>query len=387
MKRYIAILLCALWMLPLFACAQDDAALENRANYATATVSAVGDIYLTDSMLADAKRPDGSYDFSTQFEDVAVALSQAGITLGNFEGNLIGGDFGAEHGSYPDELAEELYKIGFDFLQTANSYSIFNGLSGLESTKAVIERHGMQALGTYINAEDREKNQVAIRDVNGIRFAFVAFTKGVGNLTIPADTQCGVDLLYEDYTSDYSIINEDGIVGVLQKAKESKPDVIIAAVHWGSENHDEISQTQEEIADLMLRNGVDAIIGSHSHLVGKVERREVSFEDGTKKECVIAYDLGDFCAVEAGEQNTSVILNLEFTRNGNQTVISKVGYTPISAVDRGENHADRFGVMVTQTEIELYEGNYYDRVSAQIYEALLADLESIRKKIGLDTEE
>lgn len=386
MKRFIALFLSLLWLMPMLGCSEEESTLEERANHAVATVNAVGDIFLTDAMIADAKQADGSYDFSPQFENVIVELSKADLTVGNMEGNFIGSDFGRENGSYPNEFAQELHRIGFDLLQTANSYTIYNGLTGLESTKTVIEDNGMHALGAYTSAEDRKNHQVVIKDVSGIRFAFVAFTKGLGNLTMPADTECSVDLLYEDYTSDYSVVNHEAITALLEQAKEKKPDVIIAALHWGSENQAEISDTQREIADLMLENGVDVILGSHSHLVSQIEQRSVTRKDGSQKDCVIAYGLGDFCVAEPELCNTSIILNLEFTRDGENTTVSKVSYTPVSTVDRGEESADRYCVMVTQAEIELYEGNYYDRVSDSMYEAMLSDLEAIRKKLGLEDE-
>lgn len=384
LKRYIAILLIAAGLVSLCACTSEEIETTRKED-AVATVSAVGDIYLSESMLADAKQPDGSYDFSTQLEPVIVPLSRADVTFGNFEGNFTGASYSAERASYPNELAAELSRVGFDLLQTANSFSIFNGVSGLEYTKEAIESQGMRALGTYVNEDDRRDHQVIIREVNGIRIAFVAFTKGVGNLTIPDNASCSVDLLYKDYTSDYSEINTEYITSVLSKAADEEPDVIIAALHWGSENNDQISQTQEEITELMLKNGVDVILGSHPHIVGPIERRSVTLENGLKKECVIAYSLGDFCIADAGQCNTSLILDLEFTRTGNQTVISHVGYTPISAIDRGEGYADRYRVVITQAEVEMYESNYFDHVSEALYEEMLTDLESIRKK--LETEE
>jgi len=383
LKRLISMILLASVLL-LCACADDAAEEAVRKEHATATLSAVGDIFLTDAMIKDAQQPDGSYRFSTQFEDVIVPISKADIAFGNFEGNFIGSDFGAQQASYPEELAAELSRIGFDFLQTANSYSIFNGVSGLEHTKLTIENNGMRALGTYLEPADQAQNQVVIRDAGGIRFAFVAFTKGVGNLTIPENSKCSVDLLYKDYTSDYSEINTSYITAVLEKAREAEPDVIVAGLHWGSENNDQISETQEEIANLLLQNGVDVILGSHPHLVGKVERRTITLEDGRQKECVIAYSLGDFCAASVGECNTGVILNLAFERNGNITRISDISYMPVSAVDRGISCADRYSVMLTEAEIELYEGNYYDRVSQAVYEEMLSDIEKVRENIGLD---
>lgn len=353
----------------------------------SATLVAVGDIFLTDDMLKDAKKADGSYDFSAQFSDLILPFSEADLTVGNFEGNFIGSDYSNANGSYPDALASTLYGIGFDLLQTANSYSIFNGLSGLERTKSVIEEAGMTALGTYTSAKDKAANQVVIREVNGIRFAFIAFTKGLGGLTMPTDTECSVDLLYQDYTTDYSKVDTAYLTQVVEAARAENPDVIVAALHWGSENISEISTTQEEIASLLLKKGVDVILGSHSHLVGQIEQRTVTTDYGETKNCVIAYSLGDFCAVSEGEYHTSLYLRLEFTQNDGQTEITDVTYVPICAYDRGEEYADRYCVVRSETAIDLYENNYYDRISESAYENILSGLESIRKKLEPENEE
>ncbi len=382
MKR-LSIILIVMAMV-LCACGTDTPLDDEVKEQGSATLSAVGDIFLTDVQLADARQPDGSYRFSAQFEDLIVPLSQADLTFGNFEGNFTGNIFSASEGSYPDELAQELSRVGFDLLQTANSYSIFNGVSGLERTKQTIENCGMSALGTYTDPEDRNETQVIIREAGGIRFAFIAFTKGVGNLTIPEDSPCSVDLLYKDYTSDYSEINSEHITRVIETAKDCEPDVIIAGLHWGSENNSQISETQEEIADLLIRNGVDVILGSHSHLLSKVERRLVTLENGQQKECVIAYSLGDFSAAAKGECNTSAILTLKFEKEDGTTEIADVSYLPISALDLGEGHADRYCVKQTEAEIELFEGNYYDRISQELYDEMLTDIEKVREAIGLD---
>ena len=148
-RRSVASLLLLIFIVSLSACGES-AIKDTRPTegVGVATVSAVGDIYLTDEMLADARRSNGSYDFSAQFEGVCASLAAADLTIGNFEGTFCGTPYGMEAGSYPDALAAALSAAGFDLLQTANSYSIFGGFSGLQRTKAVIEDNGMTAVGT-----------------------------------------------------------------------------------------------------------------------------------------------------------------------------------------------------------------------------------------------
>ena len=115
--------------------------------------------------------------------------------------------------------------------------------------------------------------------------------------------------------------------------------MIIAMVHWGSEYDLEISDTQVDIRDLMFKNGVDVIIGSHTHYVGPMETHEVKTVDGEEKTCFVAYSLGNFISgMEKGEhKEESVILNLEFFKDGNtgEAVISDISYVPLYILDRG----------------------------------------------------
>lgn len=383
-RRGAAALLLSILPFTLSACG-NIAAVDTRPTEGTgvATVSAVGDIYLTDEMLTDARRANGSYDFSAQFEGVCASLAAADLTIGNFEGTFCGTPYGASAGSYPDEFAAALSAAGFDLLQTANSYSIFGGLSGLQRTKAVIEDNGMTPVGTYSSAEDRAETPVVLREVNGVRIAFVAFTKGLGGLSLPENAAGCVDLLYEDYTTDYSDLDTAAIDAVLNAAKQEKPDVIIAALHWGSENVSEVSEKQEAAADYLFRNGVDVILGSHSHLVGTVETRTITFESGATKEVVLAYSLGDFCKAEKGGCNASLILNLEFTRDhaSGATTITNVSYTPVAAIDRGSKAADRYAVIDIDNSLALYESNYYDRISSDLYETLIEKRQSLLRRL------
>lgn len=336
------------------------------------TIAAVGDIFLTDAMLADARMADGTYDFTAKLADTVNSLSAADVAIGNFEGNFAGEPFSG--GSMPDSFASALGDIGFDLLQTANSFSIHNGIAGLQRTKAVIENEHMTALGTYTDYADREEHRVVIREINGIRIAFIAFTKGLNGMSLPSGSEYSVDLLYRDYNENYSDVDTEDIVSLLSAVQLREPDVIIAMLHWGSENITEISETQEEITALMLANGVDVIIGSHSHRVSTIEQRKFTMQDGREKTAVIAYSLGDFCAATEGDVNASLILNLEFTRNHatGATTLTDVSYTPLATVDFGAGRTDRYAVLNVDNAISLYEQNYFGRVSDEIYEELLA---------------
>ena len=352
----------------------------------TVRISAVGDIFLSADQIEDARCADGSFNFMAQFSDVYAALSKADITLGNFEGTFAGTPYGIESGSYPDEFAVALNDAGFDLLQTANSFSVYNGLAGLKRTKDVIENNGMLCSGTYRSADERSDEQVTLFEVNGIRVAVISLTKGLGGMSIPTGEEYCVDLLYTDYATDYEQVDTAGITALIDKAKEQKPDVLIAMLHWGSENVREVSKRQQEIADLMFHNGVDVILGSHPHLVGKVEQRSVRMDDGSRKNVLIAYSLGDFCKVSRGQNNMSPILNIVFSRDpfSGETTLTGVSCSSVAAMDNGAEAPDRYTIIDADTAIELYEGNYYDRIEKDLYDTLLAKRRSLLSLLELE---
>ena len=312
----------------------------------TATLTAVGDIMVYDSQLADAKETDGTYNFLPSLAPVSSLLTAADVTVANFEANFGGEPAGYPYFRAPESLATTLAGLGVDILQTANTYSIQNGMAGLQSTIDVIRENGMSSLGTYTSAEDKTENQVVVKEVNGIRMAFIGFTKGVNNLTVPEGSEYSVDLLYTDYATTYNTVNTAGITAAVEAAKAKNPDVIVAMVHWGSEYETEISATQKQITNTLAQNGVDVIIGTHPHIVGKMEMQTVTV-DGKEKQVFVAYSLGNFMGAmnrDSTDVNESVVLNLEFTKTNDGTTISKAEYVPIYFFDNGESAINRYEI-------------------------------------------
>ncbi len=380
--RLLPVLLSILLTLGLCGCRS--ARTDTPAQDSVATLAAVGDIYLTTPMLLDA-RTGSSYDFSTLFAGVTPTLSAADLTIGNLEGTFADSPYGPNEGSYPDALAAALNTASFDMLQTANSFSIYNGLSSLMRTRSVLQEQSIIPLGTYSSSKERSQEQAIALEINGIRFVFVAFTKGLNGMSIPEGSEYCVNLLYQDYDSTYSRLDYDAIDSVLAAAYRLKPDVIVAALHWGSENVSEISASQEELAAYLFRKDVDLILGSHSHLAGQIETRQITTDQGREKTVAVAYSLGDFCAAGDGAlASPSLVLQVEFTRSAEsgKTSITDVSYTAIATVDLGVAASPRFSVLCLDEAIALYENNYYDKVTPEVYDALLSARERLLEQLS-----
>lgn len=346
----------------------------------TVSVAVAGDLNVN-SVTVSAGMTASGYDYSHIFQDVAPLMSNADLAVLNFEGNLCGIPYGQDNASAPQELMEALADMGVDMIQAANSYSIRNGLLGLESTLNGIRAAGMEPLGAYANeAEFKESQGFTIKEVNGVRVAFVAFTKGMDNLGLPAGSEDCVNVLYEDYATTYQNVAEDKINSILRNIRDADPDYTIALLHWGSEHNDEYSETQEEIRELLFTGGVNAIVGTHSHRVQTVEYDQ---EAGT----FTAYSLGDFFsdAVEAGT-NYSVVLNLQITKDNStgETKLTDYTCTPIYNMTPEESGETTLRLVRTEAAMEAYNIGIYNAIPEELYNNMVYTLERIEYRLGME---
>ena len=326
-------------------------------------VAAAGDLNVTDYVLENAAHENG-YDFSQTFLDVAPIFSGADLALLNFEGNLSGGSYGYATGAAPLELPKALKAMGIDAVQTANSAAIRQGVSGLAATLEAFDHVGLMTLGTFADSDDFDRTGgYEVVEVEGIRIALVAFTKGMDNLGLPAGSEDCVNLLYEDYSTDYKKVDTERIERVLRNVREEQPDLTIAMVHWGSEYNEEISDSQKKICKQLQEGGVDVIVGSHPHLVQKVDYDPV-------KKTLVAWSLGDFFgdAVMAGT-GYSIILDLEITRDNatGETFLSGWEYIPIFTLKPDQSAIGGHRVVRIREAMERYEAGFLGRVTEDAY--------------------
>lgn len=374
-KLVAAVVILALCSGLIFYVVQQNRAAEDEKKQDSSTPSttvihlaAAGDLNVTDRVVQS--------DFASAFLDVAHLLADADMTMLNLEGGFFGAPYGSASASAPQTLAAALSKIGVDILQLANSYAIYDGMQGLGNTIESVKQAGISPLGVYANKNAAKAGKgYIIRDIKGIKVAFVAFTKGMDGTALPAGNEGCVNLLYTDYDSTYQKVNTKGIQQVLEDVNKESPDLTVALLHWGSEFNDTISSTQENIRDLMLENGVDAIIGTHPHYVQKMDFNK---ENST----FVAYSLGDFFgdAARAGSEY-SVVLDLEITKNNDtgETKITNFAYTPIFTVAEEDQP---LRVMRIGEAISAYESGHLDRVSEATYEKMKYALKRIEARIN-----
>ena len=356
--------------------AQVEARLDQELPPVTINLVAGGDLNVTDKVIW-AGQEGGEFNYTKAFMDVAPILSEADLAFMNFEGNVCGAPYGTATTSAPVQLIEALKNAGVDMLQVANSCSITNGMLGLTSTLNNIRSVGLETLGAYTTEEEYERTKgYTIVTINDVKIAFVAFTKGVGGLGMPAGSENCVNILYEDYYTKYQKINRTKIEAILKAAEAEKPDLTIAMLHWGSENNDTVYDTQEDIVYIMQKAGVDVIIGSHPHRV-----QHVTYDELTGN--LVAYSLGDFFG-DGKKDGTfySILLELEITKDY-ETGITRVtdwSYVPIYTLSETECDGDRRVIRIDNA-VSAYETNFVDKVTASCYDNLKFSLDRIANRI------
>lgn len=344
----------------------------------TLTIAAAGDINITQRLLDSARQSDGAYDFSRMLLGAAPLLSGADLTVANLEVNFCGAPYDPAQYNAPESLLTALTEAGVDLVQTANTVSVYNGIAGLQSTLETVNQAGLLPVGTFATEQEAKRSKgFTMVEIKGFRVAFVAFTKGVGNLRLPEGAERCVNLLYTDYNTTYQDVDTEGIQKILSQVQAEGPDITIALLHWGSEYDRDISRTQEEIRDLMLQGGVDVILGTHSHLVGPVEM--TTDQSGAM---LTAYGLGDLMSTgDVSRDSQGLVLKLEFTKSGNETSLTGYHWDPIYLAGMGKTGTGAFEVVNTRDEISLYESQYVGRVSQEMYEALKQSLEEVESSV------
>ena len=333
-----------------------------------------GNINITDECIAAGAAPNG-YDFAPIFKDVLPVLASGDVTVLNFEGVLGGNTYGTQTKSAPKELLTALKNAGVDILQTANSYSVYDGLRGLNATLQGIRSEGLTPLGTYAsNAEFEQSGGYIIWEIKGIKVAMMAFTKGmVDGMGLPNGSENCVNLLYKDYQSTFQKVDTEAITQIVRNAAAHDPDIMIAMVHWGSELSDQFSKSQKKICDLLQAEGVSAIIGTHPHFVQKME-----FDPASGK--FVAWSLGDL--YDTVETDYSVLLDLQITQDGatGQTKVTGFEYVPVY-LEKNEEGAMQ--LLRIEEAIIGYENQYLDRVSEETYNAMKIALERIKNRVAV----
>ena len=219
----------------------------------------------------------------------------------------------------PDALADAAKDTGFDMLLTANNHCYDTGSYGFLRTQEVIREREMMHLGTMENADDP---RYQIVDINGIRFGMVCYTygeiDGSGQKSVnvlPVKKSLTEQVNVFDYEKTDIFYEEIG--GYIAEMKENGAEQIVVFIHWGNEYQREPSEEQRNLAQWLIGQGVDHIIGSHPHVIQPIVR--IPHTEYPTQHAVV-YSLGNYISnMSIAHGDVGLVVELVLEKVGTTT--------------------------------------------------------------------
>ncbi|WP_044336992.1 CapA family protein [Rossellomorea aquimaris] len=297
----------------------------------SASIAAIGDILLHDTVYNDAKDENG-YNFTPMFSPIKDMLAAPDFLIANQESTPAGVELGVS--SYPlfnspKEIVKSLQDVGVDAVTTANNHSLDQGEKGLLSAIDYYEKISMPYVGAFKSQEDKER--IRTFKVNGIKFALLSYTYGTNGIPVPK----GKDYLV-------NLIDEQNMIQEIKKAKGMNIDLVVLSLHWGNEYQRFPTEEQERLANVLTENGVDIIFGHHPHVLQPIQTYKTS--DG--RDAVVIYSLGNFLSGQKDDFKDiggMVTVQVEKTMNpgGSKVTYPSIEFQPTFV---SENHYNNYRI-------------------------------------------
>lgn len=333
------------------------------------TVAAVGDLLMHLPLVNSVKNVEtGRYDFSRIFAPINPYLKFPDYTVANLETKLAGSKYG--YRGYPlfntpVDLAEHLRNSGVDLVTTANNHTLDYGWDGIVATLDNLDAAELAHTGTYRNPA--EKTVPFIAEIRGVRIAFLNYTATTNGLPLPKGKPFAVNIL-----------NLRAVAEETYAARKQGADLVVAMLHFGAEYQRRPDESQRRLAADLFAAGVDAIIGTHPHVVQPIEKVTVN-RDGDLHTCIAAYSLGNFVSDQRYRYaDSGIVLYLHIEKAAGKTSILGVEYLPFWVHRSSASGRWQFRVLPVHPEIapetDLPLTTTDEQRIAQVWEELFAHL-------------
>lgn len=248
----------------------------------TAELLFVGDAMQHQGQLDHALTQGGGkdYDYSQCFSLIAPEIVKADYAVCNLEVPLGGGPTytGYPCFSAPDSYAEALKNAGFDLFLTANNHCLDRSDKALRRTLTALDSLGVDHIGTYHDVKQRDDLVPFIKDIKGIKVGFLNYTYGTNGITAKSG-------------AEVSLIDEAKMKAEIAETRSAGAELIVVCMHWGVEYVLNENAEQRRLAQFLIDQGVDMIIGGHPHVI---QPMKIVVDKATGKRVPVVYSLGNF---------------------------------------------------------------------------------------------
>lgn len=285
------------------------------------TISFVGDVIIHERLRTREEKHKEGYKII--WSGIQKYFDQADLSYANLEGPVapdLGKPTGFPQFNFPERILPSLKEAGIDVVSTANNHALDRGAKGIRSTIKNLTKHKISHAGTVSSAQalaNKKENWWHISNVGEKKIAWVSCTEMTNGIK---DKEGLVLYCFKDIEKVKATI----------KTLKAQGDIsaIILLPHWGEEEEYEIEGYRKRWAHIMLNLGASAVVGSHPHVVQKIET--FTTEDG--RPTVIAYSLGNFISNQFWLwTKASMLLLLKFKEasDSEQLIVEDIKYVPL----------------------------------------------------------
>lgn len=227
----------------------------------------------------------GNFNFLFENKNIKDAIASSDIAIINqetpFTDNL------SKYSGYPrfgtpTGVGEAIADAEFDVVTCATNHALDQGVDGVGFTKEFFDSRDILCIGIQ-SGEEGEYRPYEILVRGGVRFALFNYTYGINGNGFPQDIACRVHMLD----------NEERIRADIEACAEA--DFVLVFAHWGTEYEQEPDEFQRKWARIFLESGVDAVVGTHPHVLQPYE----VLRDEKGHEMLIYYSIGNYISAQA----------------------------------------------------------------------------------------
>ncbi len=258
-----------------------------------ASIVMVGDALMHMGVNSAYKTSSG-YNFTGMFKYIKPIVSEYDLAYYNQETPLGGTSLGLSgypQFNSPQEVGDGFLDAGFNLVSLATNHTMDNyyrtGGKTIANSVAFWKKNSDKAYaaGSYTSQEDRD--EVIIKEVNGIKYGFLSYTEQTNGISVPSDKKYLVN-----------VYNKEQVKKDVEAYKQ-KADVIIVAMHWGSEYTHTPTSSERDKAGYLASLGVNLIIGCHPHVIQPMTYIGNTF---------VVYSLGNFVSSQIGDDRLSGLM-------------------------------------------------------------------------------
>ena len=261
------------------------------------------------------RRGQGGYDFAPLLAGMKPVIASADLAICHEEVPLArpGGPYrNFPLFAAPPQVVGAISATGYDICTTASNHAVDQGFAGLKRTLDELDRAKISHVGTARSKSEAQRPTI-FTTRQGVKIAIVAATFSLNGLPMPQGKPWAVQRM-----------SAKNLIGQAQRARAAGADIVIAAVHLGTEYSTRENAQQVTLARALTASpDVDLVFMHHSHVVQpwtKVNKKWVLYGVGN----TVAQH-----ATNVPQGHEGVTGRFTFTRIGDgRFTVSKAEYIP-----------------------------------------------------------